>query len=1480
MAKCRQQLLFPEPSFGTESSHNLTLATLEKPTKEDCTQSYWKKLGTFAKQLSPKEAQEERAVTDLDETILSAQRNLANLLSQKLGRTVSAQKQANSDDIDTVLTLHTEIKEKTEKKKKMLDEIAALETEFGILDTRSRHGDTGVDDNTLRRLQGDINAMRAQKQEYDHGLEEAAMLHNRLMTWPVYSRLPFVSRQSVRKRLRDYLSKNAPEKACFVDILLEKISMDETWDIRRLANQLTATYGHAFLLTPADIASVYPTSPDVMKLLRRESEQWRRDLKNRLCLRLGSKLHSSSSVTSWDNRLLYDEMDDRARRKECTLLQWAAWLCQSGVAYSGPMKLSESATIEQRLRAFFTDHNPSHLKNVTLLVDRYSRIPELLYALMTTTYPDTWPPYGPLDYDSVVVDLAGAGDNHNPKLAKLDVFRAVSSLLSDRLAWKPGANMANIALQPTSRTEVSVQSFGAGKGGSLQKAKGQQRRKKKIPQLKKPASPPPAISSGAPLPSSFGASAGKGGFGVATSPPSASLFGGKGGVGAPPPFPPSASLFGGKGGVGAPPPPASTFGVPLSIVGKGGFGAVNSALPPSGSMAEAYKTTTIMGKNSVPNVCVSISAMPIYSNKSAEELRYEDSGLDSHKVELGLTYVPSRVNGGPSAARKFHLSRPRTEEGAMEEFCQEVSDATGVPLERLVCLGIKNHQVFNVLYELSSKTNSRMKELAHVNSIHIYELEAPAIAQHEAVKMRSAKDVVNEHTAEDTSVVSADYFRIDVIFSQKPMFLMNIGAPVTLTLPFDATCADVHKQLLEITTPMFSKTKALFGERGSLPSPLSGLTPRDLFDVKLVGQYAHNEYDEVVDDDAINLLDLIKAQKSNVKNCYIPFDSKKIQLRMTLTTLGTERFDTEMVCGDSAPIHESQRVNTLDYTCHWDASTSGTTDWLIAENEETSSLTDESVERLRRAIAKAKLNLAQKLSEKLGVSFKAAEATREDIVQLYQQIATRKKMYADLVQEAQQHQHDIQSVLSMPAMRLPTDADQGMDVAEETVRKYISTCQTILVDHLRERLGYDGEHKGPGTTLESLQAAVRDALQKRKDLEARLHAFERLQGREAEFLADDEPICPEMLEKLARDVDASRGRIVDMENMVLQTAGRIKDVLGREGAGLKLYLLMKSNGFRSDNRMDEIVDALSNKTPLLRRSDGEPQWNCPQCTFKNDAANTACQMCEHDHVCPMSTALSRLAFEDASALKDWCKNREGYVKEMLRESFDCVVCMDACCAGGHSATYAMLPSDGMRCGHHNGVCRECFGQYVKTFLDDSSRVTADGIPCFVPGCECVISLENLKPVLNTDDFNKLRYLCLDSAISEDPNSKWCSNPSCKIGVVKGDQGDETGTCPHCDTLTCMKCGGASHPGKSCEDVEDASFKAFVNDRNFKQCPKCKHWVEKRDGCVAMHCRCNLIFCYQCAGVRQAAGTPYEQCTCDGVESLLRAHETMRNHNLE
>jgi hypothetical protein len=40
----------------------------------------------------------------------------------------------------------------------------------------------------------------------------------------------------------------------------------------------------------------------------------------------------------------------------------------------------------------------------------------------------------------------------------------------------------------------------------------------------------------------------------------------------------------------------------------------------------------------------------------------------------------------------------------------------------------------------------------------------------------------------------------------------------------------------------------------------------------------------------------------------------------------------------------------------------------------------------------------------------------------------------------------------------------------------------------------------------------------------------------------------------------------------------------------------------------------------------------------------------------------------------------------------------------------------------------------------------------------------------------------------------------------------------------------------------------------KQCPSCKFWVEKSEGCDHMTCRCSFEFCYICGGV-------YQQCEC-------------------
>jgi hypothetical protein len=64
--------------------------------------------------------------------------------------------------------------------------------------------------------------------------------------------------------------------------------------------------------------------------------------------------------------------------------------------------------------------------------------------------------------------------------------------------------------------------------------------------------------------------------------------------------------------------------------------------------------------------------------------------------------------------------------------------------------------------------------------------------------------------------------------------------------------------------------------------------------------------------------------------------------------------------------------------------------------------------------------------------------------------------------------------------------------------------------------------------------------------------------------------------------------------------------------------------------------------------------------------------------------------------------------------------------------------------------------------------------------------------------------------------------------------------------------------------DDEKFMAFVKGKKFKQCPKCKFWVEKNEGCDHMTCKCKFEFCYKCGGI-------YMKCEC-----VELAREEMEN----
>jgi hypothetical protein len=83
-----------------------------------------------------------------------------------------------------------------------------------------------------------------------------------------------------------------------------------------------------------------------------------------------------------------------------------------------------------------------------------------------------------------------------------------------------------------------------------------------------------------------------------------------------------------------------------------------------------------------------------------------------------------------------------------------------------------------------------------------------------------------------------------------------------------------------------------------------------------------------------------------------------------------------------------------------------------------------------------------------------------------------------------------------------------------------------------------------------------------------------------------------------------------------------------------------------------------------------------------------------------------------------------------------------------------------------------------------------------------------------------------------------------------------------------------------DEEADPVFEAFAAENKMKKCPQCSAWVQKTNGCDAIHCLCDLVFCYKCAGVLpEDVGQGKQLCKCPEVPSLMRSHRGRNNHNM-
>ncbi|GAB2245922.1 hypothetical protein Droror1_Dr00001415 [Drosera rotundifolia] len=194
-----------------------------------------------------------------------------------------------------------------------------------------------------------------------------------------------------------------------------------------------------------------------------------------------------------------------------------------------------------------------------------------------------------------------------------------------------------------------------------------------------------------------------------------------------------------------------------------------------------------------------------------------------------------------------------------------------------------------------------------------------------------------------------------------------------------------------------------------------------------------------------------------------------------------------------------------------------------------------------------------------------------------------------------------------------------------------------------------------------------------------------------------------------------------------------------------------------------------------------------------------------------------------------------------RKMFACEICAD------DKFHYECFNVDG--CSH--SFCFDCVRSYIVSKLDN-------GIPqveCPVPDCHGLIEPEYCRFMLDSELFARWGKLLCESVIV-DSQKFYCPFKDCSALLI--DDGGEAVTmteCPDCKRLFCAQCMVAWHDGIGCEEYrnlneeegssEGAMLRDLAKNKKWQRCPSCKFYVERKDGCNYMMCRCGTAFCYGC-----------------------------------
>ncbi|RMC16198.1 hypothetical protein DUI87_08412 [Hirundo rustica rustica] len=171
------------------------------------------------------------------------------------------------------------------------------------------------------------------------------------------------------------------------------------------------------------------------------------------------------------------------------------------------------------------------------------------------------------------------------------------------------------------------------------------------------------------------------------------------------------------------------------------------------------------------------------------------------------------------------------------------------------------------------------------------------------------------------------------------------------------------------------------------------------------------------------------------------------------------------------------------------------------------------------------------------------------------------------------------------------------------------------------------------------------------------------------------------------------------------------------------------------------------------------------------------------------------------------------------------------------------------------ILAKCLKQYMELAIQEGcgSPITCPDMVCLNHGTLQEAEIACLVPV---DQFELYKRLKFEREVHLDPQRTWCPTADCQTvcHIAPSESGAPVPVeCPACHLTFCSSCKEPWHGQHLCQENQTALVAAeqgFLigaeTESPIKQCPVCRIYIERNEGCAQMMCKnCKHTFCWYC-----------------------------------